>query len=87
LGLKLSGYALFPNPVKNKALVKIPSTRSTVVDAEVYDAAGRLVEKMKLNFDAAGTAEISTEKLSAGNYLLKLRDGSGQNISFKFVKE
>lgn len=87
LGLRMSGYTLFPNPVKNKAHIKMQTTRSSNVAAEVYDAAGRLVEKLQLSFDAAGTAEMSTEKLSAGNYLLKLSDNDGQSISFKFVKE
>lgn len=86
-GLKLSGSALFPNPVKNKLHVKLPGTRATSVNADIMDIAGKQVAKISLQFDASGLAEWSSEKLSPGTYLIRITDNNGESIQFKFVKE
>lgn len=86
-GLRMSAYTLFPNPTKAKALVKMPTVRAVAVLAEVHSIEGKLVYKTQLSFDAAGIAELSTERLAAGTYVLHVKDSDGQTVKFKFVKE
>ncbi len=76
-----SAFSLYPNPAKN--ILNINTNENVAMKlAQIYDITGKLV------IDTTVTnLSINVEKLSAGTYLLLLRDEAGKDYSRKFIKE
>lgn len=71
--------ALYPNPVKNVLNI---DAKDTVSSLSIYNALGQLVMVVT---NAANTASVDVSGLSAGNYIVKLKSGTGIFTS-KFIK-
>ncbi|MBL0343257.1 MAG: T9SS type A sorting domain-containing protein [Bacteroidetes bacterium] len=63
-------YNIFPNPMKNGALLKYTGTDSHIALVELMDISGRLIGKPQTMNN--GSLFISKEGLSSGTYLVKI---------------
>lgn len=79
--------SIFPNPVSNKALVEYDVAESGNVNISVLDVTGKVVGVVYNGFQPRGiyrttlnTAGFGTNKISAGNYLLKVTLNGHSNI-------
>ncbi len=75
----LSGAQLFPNPSTGEIRILIPESHSDVI-IDVYDAAGRLIERMHELKEPAVTIKVT----HSGVYFILLRSGS-ESRRFKVV--
>lgn len=74
-------FTIYPNPVKN--ILNISSNESlSLLDVEVYDLTGKLFLSTSLKNNS-----INVETLSAGSYILILKDANGKKFVHKFLKE
>lgn len=66
---------IYPNPFRTEAVIKIVSKAKTPVEASIYNLRGRLMQRMKAETDAEGTASINLQKTSdmlPGVYFVKI---------------
>lgn len=77
-----TAFSLYPNPVKQKLNIKWDSANLNLKTAQIFDLNGRLLLK-SININQP----ISVETLSAGTYILLLKDENGKEYSQKFIKE
>ena len=75
----------YPNPVGNQLFVELLDVENTEGVIEVYNAQGSLVASQKFTKEQA-RYEISTAALSAGNYILRIRQSSGETKAIKINK-
>ncbi len=76
-----TAFTVYPNPVKN--ILNISSNESlSMLDVEVYDLTGKLFLATSLVNNS-----INVETLSAGSYILILKDDNGKKFVHKFLKE
>lgn len=81
-------YSIYPNPTSGKLTIQAGVTKSTVINAEVIDAAGKLVLKQNLNFSASeNTQVISISNLANGLYFIKLTNSENKSETIRIVKE
>lgn len=69
---------LFPNPVSD--FIKI-SGITKAESVEIYNISGQLVRK------EAFKDRINVSELSAGTFMLRIKDTDGKNYEFKFIKK
>lgn len=76
---------VFPNPSSNEIYINWTSGEyNNSLNLQIFDLNGKeLIQKNNLN----NNAEISIEVLSAGTYLLQLRDGDGNRVYFKKIQK
>ncbi|WP_103068729.1 T9SS type A sorting domain-containing protein [Aquimarina sediminis] len=79
------GVALFPNPVNNLLTLNIGKT-SSVTQVEVFDMQGKMVMH-NIDVDQKGTVVLSTEALSPGVYIAKIKMENGKINMIKFLKK
>ena len=69
----------FPNPVKHGTTIRYSLPASSIVDLEVYDLQGRVVESRSLGLQAAGAREVVLSRFTSRSgvylYRLRVRDG------------
>lgn len=76
-----SEFSIYPNPTKN--ILNIKSAEAiTMKLAQVYDLNGKLIQKSDVI-----NGSISVETLSAGTYIIMLRDQNGKDYAQKFLKQ
>jgi acid phosphatase type 7 len=75
-----NNVGLYPVPVKDYAYITFKDNVKAKV--EVYSVNGSLVKTEQIN----GSSQIDLNKLTKGNYLLKVSSATG-NYSVKFIKE
>lgn len=75
--VKVSDYSIYPNPASDYLIV---NAKSHSADAAIYNAEGRLVQKLKLH---KGENKIDLNQLVKGNYVLSI----GSDVSHKFIKK
>jgi hypothetical protein len=81
-------YSIFPNPTTGKLTIQAGVTKSTLIIAEVVDAAGKFVMKQNLNFDSSDTSEtINIANLANGLYFVKLTNSNNVTETIRIVKE
>jgi hypothetical protein len=74
-------FSLYPNPAKH--ILNIKSNENIKMQyAQVYDLNGKIVLKSEIVNDT-----IKVDSLSAGTYIVMLRDSNGKDYSQKFIKE
>ncbi|AXG75124.1 T9SS C-terminal target domain-containing protein [Flavobacterium arcticum] len=74
-------FNIYPNPVKD--VIQFSTNENiSITNAYVYDISGRLITTQ-----AVSTTSIPVQHLSAGTYILILKDASGKHYSSKIVKE
>ena len=81
-------YSVFPNPTSGKISIQVGVTKNTVINAEVLDAAGKLVMKQTLNFNASeNTQNINISNLANGLYFIKLTNSENKTETIRIIKE
>jgi hypothetical protein len=77
---------LFPNPVSDQLTVNFIAQTEEQITIRVYDIIGRLVfEESIWSIVGENTAQISTQQLPQGIYLLQISGNDTQNVQ-RFVK-
>lgn len=86
-----TNLTLYPNPFTNtfKVVYDRAENAGSVVLARVYDLSGRvaLEEQFSVGDAASVELEIDGGKLSIGNYIIELDDGSGVTKRGKLIKQ
>jgi uncharacterized repeat protein (TIGR01451 family) len=70
-------FSVYPNPVQDVLFIK---SKEKVVKAEIYDAAGRI-----LNSTSPTNNSINVSELAKGNYIIKLST-KDKTVTQKFIK-
>ena len=79
--------SLFPNPIKNKAIVNIPTSLGETINVEVLDLLGNKIQIIENVNVSNNSFELDiNENLSTGYYVLNLI-GKTNNITLKFIKK
>lgn len=78
---KESQSSIYPNPFRERIIVKLKNMHHTVVD--LVNMAGQTL--LKQNIDV-GVAEIKTDKLPAGSYFIQVTGDEGSYLK-KMIKE
>ena len=76
---KETGFAVLPNPVKDKMTVWFSADKVSPAVINIFDLNGKLVYKknVKVN-EGSNVVEVNTEGLATGSYILKVE--TGENI-------
>lgn len=77
-------YRLMPNPNSGNFGLRQSLADNRPVQIEVYSALGALIYRQDIEF-INKKADISLGDISTGNYLLKLRDSTGNIFTIKFT--
>lgn len=73
---------LYPNPTEGDITIQFDAVNSQVVNMEVVDIAGKLVQTSSVNASAgANMVVLGTETMAPGMYFLKI-DGSNNSLQF-----
>ena len=75
---------LYPNPTRANLHLRINKYSTEKLYYQVYDNSGRMINQQKITTEET---IISTEMLSAGNYLVHVLDGSKSLKIFKVIKK
>ncbi len=82
------GYSVFPNPTSGKITIQVNVTKSTVINAEVVDAAGKLVLKQQLNYTASDNSQsVNISAFANGLYFIHLTNSDNKTEIIKIIKE
>lgn len=81
-----SKVEIYPNPVRESAMIRFDLSQTASVSYQVYDMTGRLVKVENMGNLMEGEYElnISVDGLSAGSYVLRLNAGNSTS-SAKFM--
>ena len=79
----LKAFNIYPNPAGGELFLDIPTTAQTP-EITIYNSVGMVIAKP--GKEAVNENRVSLKTLSAGIYLIELRDGN-QKISRRFVKK
>ncbi|MBP9069133.1 MAG: T9SS type A sorting domain-containing protein [Bacteroidia bacterium] len=81
-------YSVFPNPVKDKMIIKVGDANMSNVKVELFDVVGKKLFEQNLNSLAAGTEQsIQVSSLPKGVFILQMNvDGKAQK-AMRLVKE
>lgn len=74
---------LYPNPVNDNLIISYKTTDERAI-AQIYDATGRMVQKIELSMQSEHA--IAVKVLSRGLYILQIQDGE-RTVSKRFLKE
>lgn len=78
---------LYPNPIKDHASVSFYLQQSANITATITNTAGILVYKLNQHFTKGDQKmNLNLATLSAGSYLLQLKDDGGNIQTFQFIK-
>lgn len=75
--------SLFPNPTQNSALI---SSSTAINKISLFNLLGNQIE-IETKMKSENEAEFSIENLSAGLYILRIEDKTGNIYSTKLIKE
>ena len=72
------GFAIFPNPARQMAMVDLKSYAGKTSELMIFNAQGVLVRTLKIAADAPQLLQIDLARWSEGGYLVQLRtEGEG----------
>lgn len=77
-----SFFSVFPNPAKDIVNIKLKQIASEIKDIQIYDINGRIALQPTLKENT-----ISVQTLSAGTYVIVIKNSEGKKYSQKFIKE
>lgn len=78
-------YKIYPNPVTSKLLIEANGTDISILEVQIFDQQGKVVETKK--FDKQfGQNEIEVDELTKGVYVLRIISSDGVSIQ-KFIKQ
>ena len=80
--------SIFPNPVQNKAVLKVNLDKVSRLSYTLYDFNGKMISQKDVSKAQIGefTDEMNLENISKGIYILNVQI-NGEDNSFKLVKE
>lgn len=82
------GYSVFPNPTTGKVTIQIGVSKTTVINAEVVDGAGKLILKQQLNFNATENSQsVNISSFANGLYFIKLTNSENKTEIIRIIKE
>lgn len=72
---------LFPNPSKNKVTLSFSSNSNNMVNIQVQDISGKIVQEQTLTYPLIGTNKIilETNQLEKGIYMVTLKTNTSRN--------
>ena len=76
--------SVYPNPVKDIVILKIPSDKMTGKQYKLYDSNGKLLQNKLLE---KTETEISFSSLAPATYFIKVGEGEKELKTFKIVKQ
>lgn len=81
--------SIWPNPAVNWAKFDLQISSSQIIQTELFDLQGKLLQASKADILPAGSHEITVNvnELSAGEYLLKVTSNNGLFATRLFIKE
>lgn len=81
-----TNVGLYPNPVREQAIVSFEVSNDANVSYQVFDMMGRMVMSQNMGRYAQGTHEVNVNMsdLSSGSYIMRLNAG-GASSSVKFI--
>lgn len=79
---------LYPNPANDWVDVELSLEESTEINIEIYDAMGRIVERIQPQYVNAGVTDqiISTQSYNSGIYIVRISNGSELITRFLTVR-
>jgi len=79
---------LYPNPANNWVDVELSLEESSEISIEIYDAMGRVVERIQPQYVNAGITDqiINTQYYNSGIYIVRITNGSEQITRFLTVQ-
>lgn len=82
-----SQLLIYPNPVKDDAVVKFELLHSGAVEIQVFDITGKLVNSIKQGSYLAGEHRVNLKlgELKTGTYILRMISGNQSAVSKFFV--
>jgi large repetitive protein len=84
----LSTFEVYPNPIINEAVCKIPTTTSTSVTVIIADVNGAVVKRINANINPLNNqVNINTNDIKVGMYMLSVQLGNGQRMSKLITKQ
>ena len=82
LNLDKTSLSLYPNPVSGEFLgISLKNTNQNIQSVDILDAQGRICQSKQ-----GQTDRISTENLTKGIYLLRIRLENGLSLTERFVR-
>lgn len=82
------GYAIYPNPTFGKLTIEFNVEKSTAINAEIYDEAGKMVLRQQLNYTTGENSQIvNIAHLANGLYFIKLTNSDNKTETIRIVKE
>ncbi|HKR06694.1 MAG TPA: T9SS type A sorting domain-containing protein [Bacteroidia bacterium] len=83
-GLQVSGLKLYPNPAREKLIVKSALLVGQKAEVKIYDLFGREVFQSSI-FNLQSSIKINVSGFSQGIYFIQLQSGE-ENLRAKFLK-
>ncbi|MFO0359648.1 MAG: T9SS type A sorting domain-containing protein [Flavobacteriales bacterium] len=80
---EISNISFYPNPCENELNLMIQGVKNVVLDADLLDISGRLVQTLKVS---TGMNQLDTKELVAGSYFIRLNSEKGTK-TIKFLKK
>ncbi|WEK70030.1 MAG: T9SS-dependent M36 family metallopeptidase [Candidatus Chryseobacterium colombiense] len=81
--VKANTISIYPNPAKNEFFINFPSNTLGKVSVEIYDMSGKLVSSED-KVSPEDKKSISTERLTTGTYIVKVK-GIGIDTASKVI--
>lgn len=81
--VKANSISIYPNPAKNEFFINFPSNTLGKVNVEIYDMSGKLVSSED-KISPEDKKSISTERLTTGTYIVKVK-GIGIDAASKVI--
>jgi hypothetical protein len=81
--VKANTISIYPNPAKNEFFINFPSNTLGKVNVEIYDMSGKLVSSED-KISPEDKKSISTERLTTGTYIVKVK-GIGIDAASKVI--
>ena len=85
--LNKNDLAVFPNPVKNIAILKFTSSKQITCFVEIKDMTGKLLmQKNIIAKQGSNTFDIDVSKYAAGLYIIDIKNAE-KNLNTRFIKQ
>lgn len=69
--------SVYPNPIKDQAILKFEITENNPVTYQIFDLSGRMVQHQELGIFTQGTYQhtVKLDQLKNGSYILRMQSG------------
>ena len=78
---------VFPNPARNLLNIIVAASQNETLTMQVTDISGRTLQQQVITVgEGSNTVPVNVDKLSSGNYVIRIVTASGAVASQKFIK-